>query len=65
MERGAQALVKILLASMLLGAVVLAFHPEYRLAVIRIWAGDPAASPVWGSNAVYYSEVGLPGTGAR
>lgn len=65
MERGAQALVKILLASMLLGAAVLAFHPEYRNTVASLWRGEPAASDVWGSNATYYPAVGLPVTEAR
>lgn len=57
MERGAQALVKIMLASLVLGLLVLYFHPEYRDALRALRAGQPEASPIWLTNARYYTEV--------
>ncbi len=60
MERGAQALVKVLGAALLFGGLVLAFHPGYRAALLAVWRGEPAASPVWDSNRAYYPMIGLP-----
>ncbi len=59
MERGARALVKIMLAAMLFGVVVIAFHPDYRAAFLALWRKQPEASPVWQSNALYYTEIGV------
>lgn len=59
MERGAKALVKIMLAAMLFGVAVIVFHPSYRAAFLALWRGEPAASPVWQSNAAYYTEIGV------
>lgn len=66
MERGAQALIKVLIAALLFGVAVLVFHPGYRGAMAALWRGTPGTSPVWQSNAAYYTEVGLPeGTHVR
>jgi hypothetical protein len=61
MERGAKALIKILMAAMLFGVVVIVFHPAYRAAFMALWRGEVAASPVWQSNAAYYTEIGARG----
>ena len=58
MERGAKALVKIMLAAMLFGVAVIIFHPDYRAAILALWRGQPESSPVWQSNAAYYTEIG-------
>ncbi len=57
MERGAQALVKMMLASLVLGLLVLFFHPDYRAAMSALRQGKPEQSPVWQSNAGYYTEI--------
>jgi hypothetical protein len=57
MERGAQALVKMMLASLVLGLLVLFFHPDYRGAFAALRRGQPDQSPVWQSNAGYYTEI--------
>ncbi len=59
MERGAQALIKVLGAALLFGALVLAFHPGYRAALAALWRGEPATSPVWNANQTYYPMIGL------
>lgn len=59
MERGAQALVKMMLASLLLGLVVLFVHPDYRAAFAALRTGEPEKSPVWKTNEGYYAEVGV------
>jgi len=61
MERGAKALVKIMLAAMLFGLVVIAFHPAYRAALLALWRHEEGASPVWQSNSMYYTEIGVRG----
>lgn len=60
MERGAQALIKALLAALLFGGLVLAFHSDYRSALRAAWLGTPSDSPVWNANALYYPMVSLP-----
>ena len=60
MERGAQALIKALLAALVFGGLVLVFHPDYRGALRAAWRGAPGDSPVWSANALYYPMVGLP-----
>ena len=60
MERGAQALIKALLAALLFGGLVLGFHPDYRGALKAAWRGANAESPVWRANEIYYPMVGLP-----
>lgn len=57
MERGAQALVKMMLASLVLGLLVLFFHPDYRDAFAALRRGQPAESPVWKTNERYYTEI--------
>lgn len=59
MERGAQALVKMMLASLVLGLLVLVFHPDYRAALLALRRGQPEASPVWQTNARYYTEIAV------
>lgn len=60
MERGAQALIQALSAAVLIGAAVLAFHRDYREALMALWRGAPAESPIWKANAAYYPMVTLP-----
>jgi hypothetical protein len=64
MERGAQALIKALIAALIFGGLVLALHPDYRGALRAAWRGASAESPVWAANDVYYPLVG-PVAGAR
>lgn len=59
MERGAQALVKMMLASLVLGLLVLIFHPDYRAALAAIHRGEPEKSPVWQTNERYYTEISV------
>lgn len=61
MERGAQALVKMMLASLVLGLLVLIFHPDYRQAFRALYRGQPDQSPVWQSNERYYTEITVSG----
>ncbi len=57
MEKGAQALAKILLVALVVGLVVLALHPDYRATLRALMRGAPAESPIWLSNQNYYPEV--------
>lgn len=61
MERGAQTLIKALLAALVFGGLVLALHPDYRAALRAAWRRTPAESPVWRANETYYPMVGLAG----
>jgi hypothetical protein len=60
-EQGAKALLRILVAALLLGAVVIAAHPRYRQTARALLRGHPEASPIWISNGAYYTEVDLGG----
>jgi hypothetical protein len=57
MERGVKALVWVLLLATLLGAAVIALHPDYRAAARALIRGQVESSPIWQSNAAYYREV--------
>jgi hypothetical protein len=57
MEQGAKAVLRILIAAMLLGAVVIVAHPQYRETARAILHGHPEMSPIWKSNGAYYSEI--------
>jgi Tfp pilus assembly protein PilE len=57
MERGAQALVKMMLASLVLGLLVLLIHPDYRAALAALRRHQPELSPVWQTNERYYTEI--------
>lgn len=59
MEQGAQALFRILLGALLLGALVVALHPAYRATALAIAHGRAESAPIWISNGAYYSEVEL------
>lgn len=59
MERGAQALIKVLGAALLFGVLVLVIHPSYRAAIRATWRGQMEQSPVWESNRTYYPMVTL------
>ncbi|HMO05445.1 MAG TPA: hypothetical protein PKC67_05975 [Kiritimatiellia bacterium] len=64
MERGVKALLRILFAALLLGLLVIAFHPAYRVTAQALWRGDVSASPIAGSNQAYYPDV-VVGEGTR
>jgi hypothetical protein len=57
MERGVKVLVRIFVGAMLLGALVVVLHEDYRETFRAILRGDVESSPLWRSNAEYYSEV--------
>lgn len=58
MERGVKTLVRILAGALLLGAVVVALHPDFRATFQAMMRGTPDEAPIWQSNEDYYSEVG-------
>lgn len=60
MEQGAKALLRILLASLALGALVIAAVPAYRQTAAALLKGTLDDSPIWTSNAGYYAGVGGP-----
>ncbi len=60
MEQGSKSLLIILCSALVLGAVVVGFHPAYRNALLAIARGRPAESPLWQSNRDYYPDVSLP-----
>jgi hypothetical protein len=64
MERGAQALIKALIAAFVAGGLALALHPDYRGALRAAWGGALAESPIWAANKAYYPMVG-PVAGSR
>ncbi len=61
MEQGAKALLRILIAALILGAAVIALHPQYRETAKAIWQGHPETSPIWVSNSGYYTEIHVEG----
>lgn len=56
-ESGARTLVKVLLSALLVGILVVIFHPAYRGAMASLWRRTPEDSPVWQANEAYYPEV--------
>lgn len=58
MERGVKLLVRIILLATFLGLAVIFLKPEYRETARSMLRGDVESSPIWRSNAKYYSEVG-------
>ena len=60
MEQGSKSLLIILCSALVLGAVVVGFHPAYRNALLAIAGGRPSESPLWQSNRDYYPDVSLP-----
>ncbi len=58
MEKGAVALVRIILGAFALGLLIVVFHPDYRGTVKALWRGEVEQSPIWESNRDYYREVG-------
>ena len=61
MEEGAKALARIILLSLVLGALVVALHPGYRATARAIWQGQVESSPIWISNGAYYSGIDATG----
>jgi hypothetical protein len=57
MEKGAQALARMLLIAFLMGLVIVFAHPDYRKTLQAIQRGQPELAPLWLSNQSYYSEV--------
>ena len=60
MEQGSRSLMIILCVALVLGALVVGFHPAYRNALLAIAGGHPAESPIWQANRDYYPDVSLP-----
>jgi len=59
MERGIKVLIRILLIATLLGLAVILGRSEYRETAMAMFRGDVESSPIWKSNAGYYSDVGF------
>ncbi len=57
MEKGAKAILIILAASLLLGALVILVNPLYRQTAKHLVNGTIAESPIWQSNKDYYPEI--------
>lgn len=57
MDKGAVAVARILLLSLLLGGAVIMTHPGYRAAFLAVFRGKPETSPIWLSNENYYPAV--------
>lgn len=64
MERGVTALVRILIVAVLLGLLVIIFHPAYRGTARAMLRSRVEESPIWKSNADYYREVSYDDGGA-
>ncbi len=60
MEQGAKALLRILLAALAVGVLVIAIVPVYRDSARAFLRGEPEHAPIWKSNAGYYADVALP-----
>lgn len=58
MERGAQTLIKVILAAVLIGVLVIVFNDDYRAAFHALRAGRSAESPIWQGNRDYYPGIG-------
>ncbi len=59
METSSKAVLWLVGLAMVVGAVVLAFNPEYR-DTLRAWRqGMPAEAAIWRSNDRYYDAVDL------
>lgn len=57
MEKGAKAILFILLFALVTGALVTWFHPVFSESWSALREGRPEASPIWISNADYYPEI--------
>lgn len=64
MEQGAKSLLRILVIALLIGIGIIASHSKYRQAFFALLHGEPAASPIWTSNATYYPDIDIPGAPA-
>ena len=51
-------LTRIMAVALLMGLLVILFHPDYRDTAKAMWWGDVEASAIWQSNREYYREVG-------
>ena len=57
MERGVKMLRRIITIALLVGLLVILFHPDYRDTAQAIWRGEVEQSAIWDSNRAYYTEV--------
>ncbi len=57
MERGVKMLRRIMAAALVVGVLVILFHPDFRDTAQSIWQGRVEQSAIWDSNRAYYSEV--------
>ncbi len=65
MEKGAKAIIFILLFAFVAGALVIWQHPVFSESWKALREGRPEASPIWLSNADYYPEIVLEGAERR
>jgi hypothetical protein len=59
MEKGAKAILFILLFALVTGALVTWWHPAFSESWRALREGRPEASPIWISNADYYPEIAI------
>jgi hypothetical protein len=57
MEKGSQALARMIGISLLLGVAVLLLHPGYRQTAAAFWKGGVDSSPIAVSNRDYYPDI--------
>ena len=58
LDKGARALVQLLMWALLVGTVVIAVQPAYRAAFLSMLrGGSDEDSPIWRTNANYYDAV--------
>lgn len=58
MEKGARTMAWMLIVAAVVGALVIALHPDYRELFRQIRAGKPAETAIWRSNEIFYPAVG-------
>ncbi len=57
-ERGGRALLVLVLIALVVGGIVVAYHPGYRAAFLSLLRGsDSSESPISRSNAAYYERL--------
>lgn len=66
MEKGAKAILFILLFALVTGALVTWLHPVFSESWTALREGRPETSPIWRSNTDYYPGIAIDGgEGAR
>lgn len=57
MDKGSSAFLYMIIFSLLLGAAVVFFHPQYNGTMRALGSGEPEKSPIWKSNQGFYKDV--------